>query len=326
MSNRRNQAAAALAAALIGCFSAAALGQESAASYPSKPIRIIVTQGVGGAVELHTRMFTTPLSAVLGKPIVLEARQNLNIGAPVVAKAPPDGYTWLAVAPDFTSAPSLERDLSVDVTKDFAPVTTFDQAAYFLLVSPGNPAKNVQQLVQQAKAEPGKLTFSGGLPGTGSHLVTASFLTAADIKATYVPYKGASNALTDLVAGRITASISGGNAMVYVKSGKLRVLGSTAAKRSPLSPEIPTIAEQGMPTFSTTNFRGIVATAGTPQPIIAKVAAEVAKIGKQPEVIKAVNADGSDLINMTPEEFKKFLAEDVARWRKVIEVNNIKMD
>lgn len=320
------KAANGLVAAVMAGYGAITIAQESVASYPSKPIRVVVTQGIGGAVELHTRMFTTPLSEVFGKPIVLEARQGLNLGGPQVARSAPDGYTWLTVAPDFTSAPSLERNMPVDTLKDFAPITTFSQAAYFLLVNPDNPARTVQQLVQQARAEPGKLTFSGGLPGTGSHLVTVWFLTEANIKGTYVPYKGASNALTDLVAGRISASISGGNAMPYVRSGKLRVLGSTSQARSALTPDIPTIAEQGIPTFYTTNFRGVVATGGTPQSIINKIAGEIAKIGKRPEVLKAVNLDGSDLVNMAPDEFRKFLVEDVARWRKVIEVNNIKME
>ena len=319
---RRSQAVSGVVAAVLGCGSA--LAQESPANFPTKPIRIVVTSGVGGAVELHARMYGQPLSEILGQPIIIDNRNGFNIGAPMVAKAKPDGYSWLAVAADFSTAPSLEADLPVDPLKDFAPISMLSQTGYFLVVNPKLPVKTVQELIKLAKEKPGSLSVSGGLPGTGSSMVGIWFSSEAKIQTVQVPYKSASAAITDLIAGRIEVSFAGSNAVSFIRSGKVRALGISLPKRSPQTPEIPTIAEQGLPEYVVSNYRGLVATAGTPPAIISRVSTEIGKIGKRPEMLKLVSADGSDPITMTPEEFKKFLVEDTARWTRVIKENNIK--
>ncbi len=314
-----------IAASIVGCMSAAAHAQGTAAGYPNKPVRILVSTGVGGAVELHTRIYATRLAENLGRPFIVEVRAGRETAWPIVSRATPDGYTLLAVAPEFTTVPALEQNLKIDPRRDFTPISSISQAPFFLTVTPNLAAKSIQQLIQLAKAEPGKLNFAGGLTGTGLHLVTLWFLSAADIKGTYVSYKAGSQSLTDLMAGRVDVTILSGNALPYVQSGKLRVLG-TSPRRSPFLPEIPTIAEQGVPGFTASTFRGLVAPARTPPAIINKLAAEIAKIAQMPETVKSIGADGSTPITATPPEFRKFIAEEIARWRMIVETNQIKLE
>ena len=311
------------AALSTACLGGAVQAQDK---FPSKPIRVVVTTGVGGAVELHARIFTAPLSEILGQPIIIDNKNGFNVGAPLVARAKPDGYSWYAASVDVTTLPWLDKDNSIDPLKDFAPIAPLSQSGFFLVVNPKLPVKNVQELIALAKAQPGKLSISGGLPGTGSHMVGVWFSSEAGINTVQVPYKGASAAITELIAGRIEVSFAGSNALAFIRSGKVRVLGISLARRSPLTPDIPTIAEQGLPEYQASNFRGLVTTAGTPAPIINRVAAELDKLARRPEIVKLITADGSDPMIMTPEEFKKFLIEDTARWGRVIKANNIKLE
>ena len=309
-----------IAALMLGCLGSA-LAQNTA--YPNKPVRIIVGQGVGGAVDLHSRIYATKLSDNLRVAFVVDHRGGLDVAAPFVARSAPDGYTLLAIAPDFATDPSLEREPTFNPVKEFTPVAMLSQSPYFLTVNPDVPAKSIGELIKLAKARPGVLNIGGGLPGAGSHLVAVWFLSEANIKGTYVPYKAATNSLTDLVAGRLDAAVASGNALPYAKLGKIRILGTTLARRSRLLPDVPTIAEQGIPGFATGTYRGFVAPAGTPPAIINRLAEEIAKVAALPETVQAVAADGSEPYLMTPDELRKFIEEDVARWRKVIEANNI---
>jgi tripartite-type tricarboxylate transporter receptor subunit TctC len=315
-----------IVALLFACVPATASAQVAAAGYPERPVRIVVSTGVGGAVEAHARIYAARLADSLGKPFIVEVRSGKNHAWSIVTKSAADGHTLLAVAPDFVTAPSLEPELKFDPVRDFAAISPLSQAPYFLAVYPNFAAKSISQLIQIAKAEPGTLNFAGGQPGSGTSLAALLFMSMANIKATYVPYKAATQSLVDLMAGRLHVAVASGNVLPFVQSGKLRVLGTTIARRSTLSPDIPTVAEQGLPGYAVSTFRGLVAPARTPPAVINKLAAEIARIAQLPETVKAITADGSEPITATPQEFRKFIADEVVRWRKVVEANQIKLE
>jgi len=301
--------------------------QDLTASYPTKPVRFIVAQGAGGSVDVQSRFFAAKLSERLGKPFIVDNRPGRSIAWEIVARAAPDGYTLLAVVPDFTFAPALYTNLPADPIKDFAPISLTSRAPYLLTVNPTLPAKSLQELIAFAKAQPGKLNVGGGLSGSGTHLIATWFLSQAGIKATYIPYKGGvAQATIDLISGQIHAGFSTGSAITHIKTGKLRALGISTAQRSTLLPEIPTIAEQGVPGFDASTFHGVAATAGTPAPIVNKLSAELARIAKLPDIMEKLKADNSEPVESTPEQFKQFIAAEVPRWRKLVRDSGIRVD
>ena len=301
--------------------------QDAAASYPAKPVRVIVAQGAGGSVDVQSRFFAAKLSERLGRSFIVDNRPGRSIAWEIVARAVPDGYTLLAVVPDFTFAPALYSNLPADPIKDFAPISLTSRAPYLLTVNPALPAKSIQELVALAKAQPGKLNFGGGLSGSGTHLIAIWFLSQTGIKATYVPYKGGvAQATVDLLSGQIQAGFSTGSAISHIKSGKLRALGISTAQRSTLLPEIPTIAEQGVPGFDASTFHGVAATAGTPTAIINKLSIELGTIAKLPDIVEKLRADNSEPVGSTPAQFKQFIAAEIPRWRKLVRDSGITVD
>ncbi len=321
----KNFAIAGIAAALLcGCEAvAAAVAVES---YPSKPVRIIVSQGIGGSVDVQTRLFATKLAESFGRAFVVDTRPGRDIAWLLVAKAAPDGYTLLAVAPDFTSAPALYRKPAVDPIRDFAPISLTSQAPFILSVNPALPVKSVQELIGLANERPGKLDFGGGLPGTGVHLITLWFFSATKIKAAFVAYKGVAQALIDVVGGQIHCGFSTGSGIAHIKAGRLRALGTTLNHRSKFLPEVPTIMEQGVAGFEASTFHGLAAPAHTPPAIIDKLSAELMKIAKLPEIANSLSGDNSEPVGSTPDQFRRFIAAEVPRWRKVVEEANLKLD
>jgi tripartite-type tricarboxylate transporter receptor subunit TctC len=304
---------------------ASALAQESASAYPSKPVRVIVAQAAGGGADTVARVFASKVSESLGRQFVIENHPGRDLAWTMVARAKPDGYTLMPILPDFTFAPALFSNLPVDPAKDYAPISLMTRTPYLLVVNSAFPAKNIKEFVAYAKAQPGKLNFSGGLPGTGTHLIAIWFLSQANAKATYVPYKGVSQAVVDLLAGRVDATFATGSATAHLKSGKLRALGVSTAQRARTIPDLPTIQEQGVP-FDASAFHGWGATAGTPAPIIDKLAAELAKAARSPDVMKTLAADNADTVGSTPEEFRKFIAAEIPRWVKVVKDSGIKVE
>jgi len=298
--------------------------QISVEQYPAKPVRIVTAQGAGGSADVQARLFAGKLSESLGKQFVVDNRPGLPVALPIVATAAADGYTLLTVLPDFTFAPALYKTLPADPIRDFAPISLVSRAPYLLTVYPLLPAKSVKELIVLAQAQPGKLNFGGGLSGAGTHLVAIWFLSLARIKAVYVPYKGGvAQATVDLVAGQIDAGFSTGSTITHIKSGRLRALGISTAQRSTLLPDIPTIAEQGVPGFNASTFHGFAAPAGTPAAIIHKLSLEFARAAKLPEVADRLRADNSDPMGSTPEQFRQFIADEVPRWRKLVQDSGI---
>jgi len=303
-----------------------AVGAQGAAGYPQKPVRVIVAQGAGGNADVQARLFGAKLGESLGRQFVVDNRPGRHIAWTLVARAPADGYTLLVVLPDFTYAPALFSNLPVDPVRDFAPLSLMSRTPYLLVVNPSLPAKSVKDLVALAGSNPGKLNFGGGISGSGTHLMAVSLFTLADIRASYVPYKGVAQAVVDILAGQIDAGFTTGSAVTHIKSGKLRALGISTPARSRMLPDIPTIAEQGVRGFDAAAFHGWAAPAGTPPALVAKLGAELAGIARSPDVAAALANDNSEPVGSTPGEFRQFIAAEIPRWRKLVQDSGIKAD
>jgi tripartite-type tricarboxylate transporter receptor subunit TctC len=303
---------------------------QGAGTYPDKPIRLVVGVPPGGSTDLIARIVGEQLGKQMGQPVVIENRGGAagNIGAELVAKAPPDGYT-LFLAPIGTVAinPSLYASMPFDPVRDFAPVSQLTSLPMVMLLNPSIKATTVQEFVAYARANPGSVNFASGGSGTGTHLAGELFKMRTGIEMTHVPYKGNGPAMTDLLGGRVVVmfdQISTG--LPQLQSGKLRALGVTTAKRSPAVPEIPTLAEVGLPGFDMTTWHGIVAPAGTPPAVIAKLNAEVVKAVNTPEVREKFKTNGIDPVSSTPEQFGALIQSEIARWRDVVKASGAKVD
>ena len=303
---------------------------QSAAGFPSKPVRVVIAQPPGGAIDIQARLFTAKMSENLGQQFIVDNRGGSAGVAGITAfktviNAVPDGYTLLAVNPDFTFAPALYKNYPIDPIKDFAPVSLATRAPYLLVVNASTPTKSVKELIALAHAQPGKLNFGAGNIGAGTHLSTMWFISAAKINATYVPYKGTGPALLDLMGGRIDASLTNVlSSGPHVKSGKLRALGISTAQRSKVLPDLPTIAEQGVPGYNAYTFHGYLAPARTPAVIIHKLSTEFAKVVKTPEMADRLSGDGGEPVGSTSEQFAQAITAEVVRWRKLVKDLDIK--
>lgn len=304
---------------------------QEAGGYPAKPVRVVLAQATGGATDIQARLFATKMSQALGQQFIVDNRAGGGAAAGVtfamVARANPDGYTLLAVIPTFTFAPALYKDYPVDPVRDFAPISMATRAPYLLVVNTSLPAKSAKDLIALGKSQPDKLAFGAGNSGSGTHLVTLWFLSAAGIKALYVPYRSVGLAMLDLAGGRIDATLANVlSAVHYVKQGKLRALGISTLQRSKVLPDLPTIAEQGAPGYNASTFHGYAAPAGTPPAIVNKLAAEFARVVKTPDVAERLSADGGETVGSTPQEFRKLIAEEIRVWNKVVRDSGVKVE
>ena len=301
---------------------------QDAGTYPSKPVRVIVSVAPGGAVDLQARLFAQRLGEALKRSFVVENRPSAG-GADafgLVASAPPDGYTLLAVNPGFTLPLTFAKNLP-DPTKDYAPISMLTRAPFLMVIHPSIPAKTPREFIALAKAQPGKLTMCGALTGSATHFAAEWFFRQANIKITYVPYRGVGPALSALMGGETDGSLSSVVSVgPHVASGKLRALGVTTAQRSRLFPNLPTLAEQGAPGYDYLTFFGFVSSANTPAPIIAKLHGELQKILANPELLERFKEDGAEGVGSSPEQFRQFIAAEAAKWRKVVQETGIKPD
>ena len=314
-------------------IAAATLGFQASAgaqAYPAKPVRIIVPLAAGGPTDVLARTISQNLSETWKEGVIVDNRPgaNTNIGTVAVAKSAPDGYTLLVTVNNLTINPSFYKDPGFDPLKDFAPVSLFATSPLILVVNPGVAANSVAELIALAKAKPGQLTF--GSPGNGSapHLAGELLNTLAGIKLVHVPYKGITGAVTDLMGGQLALMFAGSPiALPNAKSGKLRALATTGAKRTPAAPELPTVAEAGgLPSYEVSLWYGLLAPAGTPQPIIEGLHSELSRIIALPAVNKQWAALGAEPVKTTPSEFSAFLKDDIGKWQKVIRESGAKMD
>jgi len=292
-----------------------------AQNYPVRPVRMIVPFSPGGATDVPARILAQRLSEALGHQIVIDNRPGAGgvLGADAVAKAPPDGYTLLLTATTHVISASLYKKLPYDAIRDFAPVMLIGSGPNVLTVHPSLPAKNVRELIALAKARPGKIDYASSGNGSSQHLFGALFMSLADIRMMHIPYKGSAPATTDLIAGQVSVGFPGiALVLPHTKAGRLRALAVTSAERSKAMPDVPSIAEAGVPGYAATLWLGLLAPRGTPPQIVQKLFDEIAKLLRQPEVESAYLATGTDVTISNPEQFGLFVKAEYDKWAKVI--------
>ena len=315
---------------ILAAILLAAAGAAGAQSWPSKPLKIIVPYPAGGTSDILARAIGPGLTAALGQPVVIENKPGAtgNVGADFVAKSPADGYTLLlADIGSLAISPSVFTSLPFEPVKDFAPVIMVAYSPHLLVVHPSVPAKDAKELIALAKARPDSFNFAvSGIDGA-NHLAGIDFAQRAGIKWTYVPYKGGSQALTDMVGGQSNVMFNGMLATYpFVKDGKLKALAISSAKRFAAAPEIPTVAESGMPGFETGSWQGIVAPAGTPPEVVARLHATVTAILATPEMKERLDKAGAEVRPMSPAQFGGFIRDERDRWAKVVKESGAKFD
>ena len=307
-------------------FAGAAAGQ----AYPSKPIRVIVPFAPGGTSDILARFIGPKLTEAWGQPVIIENRTgaNGNVGADYVAKSTPDGYTvLLADIGAIAISPSVYPSLPYDPVKDFSPVIMVSYSPHILAVHPSVPVSNVKELIAYAKARPGQLNFAVSGTGGAPHLAGIEFQQRTGVQWSYIPYKGGSAAVLDVVAGQANILFNGMLATYgQVKNGKLKALAVSSAKRVAAAPDLPTVAEQGLPGFETGSWQGVVAAAGTPREIIVKLNSELTRILNTQDMKEKLAAQGTEVRTDTPESFAAFIRDEKARWAKVVKESGAKFD
>jgi tripartite-type tricarboxylate transporter receptor subunit TctC len=296
-------------------------------AYPTRPVRIIVPTSVGSAADMLARTLAPPLGERLGQSVVVENRAGgaTVIGTEAVARAVPDGHTLLIGLPALAINPSIHRKLPYDVFRDFAPITRATSQPNLIVVHPSLPAKSVKELIVLAKARPGELVFASSGVGAGSHLTLELFLLMTGTRMLHVPYKGPAPGLVDLVSGRVSVmSPSTVAALPHVRSGRLRALGVTTPRRAVGLPDIPTVAEAGVPGYESVSWFGLVAPAGTPKDVISRLHQEAATILRTPDIRERLARDGTEVVAGTPEEFGAYIRAEIVKWAKVVKAAGIK--
>jgi tripartite-type tricarboxylate transporter receptor subunit TctC len=311
-----------------GTLAAAGVAQ-SADAYPSKPIRLVVALPAGGPTDILARLIAQPLSASLGQPIVVDNRPGAggNIGAELVAKSPADGYTlFMGTSGPLAINASLYKTMGFDPLRDFAPIILAASAPFVIIAHPAVPANNVKELIALARAKPGQINY-GSVQGNASHLATELFDFMAGTKMTLVPYKGAGQATTDVIAGQIQISFASTPGSVsLLKAGKLKSIAVTSAKRIGVLPDVPTVAESGLPGYAAAVWYGVVAPANTPREIIARLNAEIAKILRERGHREKIAASDFEVTATTPGEFGEFIRAETAKWAKVVKASGARAE
>jgi tripartite-type tricarboxylate transporter receptor subunit TctC len=305
------------------------LAAESAANYPSRPIRVVVGFSAGSGVDVSARVIAQKLNERWGQPVVADNRPGAGgtIAAGIVAGANPDGYTIISVSAGHVIAPSLYSKLKYDTLKDFAGISTTVSLPNILVVSPSLGVKSVKELVALAKAKPGQLLFSSGGVGSGTHFASELFKARAKLDVSHVPFKGIPEALTETMAGRVSFTMSPvANVLPQVKAGKVVALAAAPAKRVSVMPDLPTMAEAGVPGYSWDTWFGWLVPAHTPRAVVRKLNEEVTRILVQPETRKHWDAMGAEPLPMKPEQFDRYIAEQIKVIADLVRTANIKIE
>ena len=314
-------------ATLLALLLLSAIPEAAAQAYPGRPVRVVVPFPPGGGTDIISRTVAQKLSEAWGQPVVVDNRSGANglIGTELAARAKPDGYTLLVVIATHAINPSLYRKLPYDTAKDFAPVTLMAQYPYILTIHPALPARTVKELIALAKVRPGQLSYASSGEGSGPHLGFELFKSAAKIDVVHVPYKGAGPANIDLISGQVQLMFNNFlAAMPQIKAGRLRVLAVSSAERSKVMPEVPTLAQSGLPGFEVISWYALLAPAETPTAIIAKVQADTAAALRSPAVSSRLSGEGAEPVGSTPEQLGKFIAIETRKWAKVVKAAGIK--
>jgi tripartite-type tricarboxylate transporter receptor subunit TctC len=307
-----------------------ALAQGAASQYPAKPIRLVVPFPAGESVDATARLVGQSWSTALGAQIVVDNRGGAGgtIGSEAVAKSAPDGYTllWGNSGP-LAIGPGLYKKLGYDVAKDFAPVSLVATLPFVLFASPALPANSVVELLAYARAHPGEINFGSTGVGSGLHLIAELFKTEAGIQIVHVPYKGVAQALPEIMSGKVQIAFNTIPAFLpHVKAGRLKALAITATLRSPLLPDVPTMPEVGLPGVIGTGWHAVVAPAGTPRAALDKLNVTLIETIAQPEVRKALIAQGAEPVGGSPEDLRDFMREEARKWARVIQASGARAD
>lgn len=315
---------------ILSLIAAWALPTAAFAEYPDKPIRLIVPQAPGSATDNVARVFANDLGPLLGQTLVIENKPGaaFTIGMDVVAKAPPDGYT-LIVAPigALAISPNMVARLPYSIEKDFQPIVLIARGHLAAVVAPNSEIKTIKDLIEEGKKNPGKLTNASSASGSPGHVGAELFKSMAGIEAVHVPYRGGANATSDLIAGRVTFMFESLNSISpHIRSNAVRALGVSGDQRSTRFPEIPTVAEAGVPGYSAPTWTGLVAPAGTPKAIVDKINAAANKLLQTKDFQEKFARVGDELAGGTPDEFARTIKTDLAKWKGVVEKSGAKLE
>jgi tripartite-type tricarboxylate transporter receptor subunit TctC len=300
-----------------------------AQAYPARSVKIIVPFGAGGSADVYARIVGAKLSDALGQPFVVENRPGGGavVGSDAVAKSAPDGYTLLMMSNTHTVNETLIPKKSYDLMKDLAPITGVNSQDLMLAVNPAVPANNLKEFIALAKSKPGKLNYASSGPGTPYHLAGELFKSMAGVDIVHVPHKGSDQARAALLGNQVDMMFDAISTIVaQVRAGKLRALATTGKTRSAVTPDVPTVAEAGVPGYEATIWLGLMAPAGTPRPVIEKLNTEIVKVLNSPDIRKNWSEQGAVPIPMSPEQFDKFLREDIAKWAAVVKATGMKVE
>jgi len=315
---------------LGAAFALLAAGVAGAQSWPAKPIRWIVPFAPGGTTDILARTISDKLTIALGKPVIVENNPGAGggVGAVQTAKAAPDGYTIMGgtISTHAINA-SLYKTLPYDPVKDFTPITLIARVPNLLVVNPDVPAKNVKELIALMKADPSKYTFASSGNGTSQHLSGELFKSMAGVDMQHIPYKGSPAALQDVVSGQVTMTFDNiTTAWPLAKAGKLRALAVTTAKRSPIAPDVPTLAEAGLAGYEIGSWQGVFAPAGTPVDVVKRLNTEIVKIINMPDVREKLVGLGAEPVGNTPDEFAALVKGEVVKWAAVVKQSGARVD
>jgi tripartite-type tricarboxylate transporter receptor subunit TctC len=310
-----------------------ALGPASGAlaqgAYPTKPVKIVVPYSAGGPADIYARFVGDRLQKAMGQPFVIENRPGAGaiIGTDAVAKSAPDGYTLLMMSNTHTVNESLFSKKPYSLLRDLAPIAPINYSDLILVVHPSVPAKNLKELIALAKAKPGALNYASSGPGTPYHMAGELFKAMAGVDLVHVPHKGSAEARTDVLAGNVQMMFDAITTMApLVQSGKVRAIATSGKTRSSIMPDVPTLSEAGVPGYDAVIWLGMMAPAGTPKSVIDTLNAAIQKIVDAPEVKEAWAKQGAVPMRMSPEEFGKFIEQDIQKWAKVVKFSGAQVD
>lgn len=316
-------------ACAVGVFALHA-GKVDAQAYPSRPVRLMVPFPAGGGSDTMGRVVGAKLGERLGQQFVVENRPGAggSIGADLVAKAAPDGYTLLlGSTSEVVQYPNVNPKIPYNPQRDFAPISLVGNVPLVLVVHPSLPVKSVKDVIALARSRPGEINFSSAGNGSTTHLAVELLVLTTGIKMTHVPYKGSPPAVTDLVAGQVQVGIPTMPAVLpFVKAGRLRALGVSTAKRAPVLPDVPTLQEAGVKGYDNALWTGILAPAGTPASALSRLHGEIVKVVQLPDVKDALAKQGAEPTSSTPEQFAAYIASELAKWARVVKAAGVKID
>src|SRR5438552_1745078 len=312
-------------ALLLAFASAASLAQ----SYPARAVKLIVPYGVGGPADIYGRFLASKLQDALSHPFVVEDRPGGGsiVGSDAVAKSAPDGYTLLVMSNTHTVNETLIPKKPFDLMRDFAPITGINSSDLLMVIHPSVPAANLKEFIALAKSKPGALNYASSGPGTPYHMAGELFKAMAGVDIVHVPHKGSDQARTAILGKQVDMMFDAITTMAAnARAGRVKALASSGKARSPVTPDVPTLAEAGVPGYEATIWLGLMAPAGTPRPILEKLNVEVNKVVNAPEVREAWSKQGAVPMSMSVDQFDRFLREDIVKWAKVVKLSGAKVD